>query len=138
MFSYSGCCDCSCISRCLDHPKLKRFRLLAGHLIFRVVLVAADIISDIATAVEFVARGNFYWGLLTGLLIITPFLAKCILYFASLKRCFEVEWSQQCCPVPQIKKHSARFSFWWQELKQIWWHFPVLLPIRCVLNNIYR
>jgi hypothetical protein len=110
---------------------------LAGHFIFRVVLVAADIGSDIATAVEFAARGDFYWGLLTGLLIIAPFLAKCILYSVSLKRCFEVEWSQQCCPVPQIKQNAARFSFWWQELTQIWWHFPALLPIRCVLNNIY-
>jgi hypothetical protein len=130
---FPGCRNWKCISNSWDHPKFQRFRLLAGLFIFRVVLVAADIGSDIATAVEFAAKGDFYWGLLTGFLIITPFLAKCIFYFASLKRCFEVKWSKHCCRIPQIKPHAAKLSFWLQELKQIWWHFPLLLPFRCVL-----
>jgi hypothetical protein len=133
----SGCCDCSCILRCLDHPKFKRFRLLAGHFIFRVVLVAADIISDIATAVEFAARGDFYWGLLTGLLIIAPFLAKCILYLVSLKRCFKLTWSDEkyfgIRTIKKIEKIQGRVTFWLQELKLFWWHIPLLQPLRYVV-----
>ncbi len=97
-------------------------------------MVAADIGSDIATAVEFAARGDFYWGLLTGLLIITPFLAKCILYLVSLKRCFKFTRSDQkffgIRKIKKIEKIPARFTFWLQELKLIGWHIPLLLPFR--------
>jgi hypothetical protein len=107
---------------------------LAAHFIFRVVLVAADIGSDIITAIEFASRGDLYWGLLTGLLIITPFLAKCILCFVSLKRCFKLTWSdQKYCGIQKIlkiEKIPETFTFWLQELKQIGWHIPLLLPFK--------
>jgi hypothetical protein len=100
-------------------------------------LVAADIGSDIATAVEFAARGDFYWGLLTGLLIIMPFLAKCILYLVSLKRCFKLTWSDEkyfgIRKIKKIKKIPGRVTFWLQELKQFWWHIPLLQPLRYVV-----
>jgi hypothetical protein len=103
-------------------------------LVFSVVLVAADIISDIVTAVEFASRGDLNWGLLTGLFIIAPFLAKCILYFVSLIRCFKLIWSDQkhfgIRKIKKIEKIPARFTFWLQELNQIGWHIPLLLPIR--------
>jgi hypothetical protein len=102
------------------------------------MLVAADIISDIATGVEFAARGDFYWGLLTGLLIIAPFLAKCILYLVSLKRCLKLTWSDHkwfgIRKIKKIEKIPGRITFWWQELKQFWWHIPLLQPLRCVVK----
>jgi hypothetical protein len=105
-------------------------------LFFSVVLVAADIFSDIATAKRLVSRGHFYWGLLTALLIIAPFLARLVLYLVSLSRCFIVTWPEyEFCgkrKILQIKKIPARLTFWRQELKQIGWHIPLFLPLRCV------
>ncbi len=118
---FSGCCN------------LQRFKILATTLFFSVVLVAADIFSDIATAKRLVSRGHFYWGQLTGLLIIAPFLARLVLYLVSLSRCFRVTY--EFCgkrKILQIKKIPARLTFWWQELKQIGWHIPLFLPLRCV------
>jgi hypothetical protein len=123
---FSGCCCCT----------FQRFKILAIPLVFSVGLVAADIFSDIATAQRLVSRGNIYWGLLTGILIIAPFLARLVLYLVSLSRCFKVAWSEQkffgIRKILKIKKIPARLTFWRQELKQIWWHIPLLLPLRCV------
>ncbi len=124
LFCISGCCT------------FQRVKLLTIPLVFSVGLVAADIISDIATAQRLVSRGNIYWGLLTALLIIAPFFARLVLYLVSLSRCYKITWSDQkffgIRKIQEIKKISARLTFWWQELNQIWWHIPVFLPLRCV------
>ncbi len=124
LFCISGCCA------------FQRVKILTIPLVFSVGLVAADIFSDIATAQRLVSRGHFYWGLLTGLLIIAPFLARLFLYLVSFSRCFRVTWPEYeffgKIKILKIKKISARLTFWWQELKQIWWHIPLLLPLRCV------
>ena len=122
LFCISGCCT------------FQRFKILAIPLVFSVGLVAADIFSDIATAQRLVSRGHFYWGLLTGLLTLAPFLARLVLYLVSLSRCYKVTWTEQkyfgIKKIQKIEKIPARLTFWLQELKQIWWHIPWFLPLR--------
>jgi hypothetical protein len=124
LFCISGCCN------------FQRFKILAIPLVFSVALVAADIISDLATSAKLVSRGHFYWGLLTGLLIITPFLARSVLFLVNLSRCYKVTWLEQkyfgIRKIQKIEQIPARLTFWWQELKEIWWHIPLFLPLRCV------
>jgi hypothetical protein len=128
---FSGCCN------------FQRFKILALPLVFSVALVAADIFSDVVTSAKLVSRGHFYWGLLTGLLTLAPFLATLVLYLVSLSRCFKITWSEQkyfgIRKVKKIKKIPARLTFWWQGITQIVWRIPLLLPLRCVyLNNTLR
>ena len=124
LFCISGCCT------------FQRVKLLTIPLVFSVGLVAADIFSDIATAQRLVSRGHFYWGLLTGLLTLAPFFGRLVLYLVNLPRCYTVKWAEQkyfgIRKIQKITKIPARFTFWWQELKQIWWHIPLFLPLRCV------
>jgi hypothetical protein len=121
-----------CISGCRT---FKRVKILTIPLFFSVALVAADVISDIVTAERLVSRGHLWWGWLTGLFTLAPFLGRLILCLVNLPRCYTVTWSEQKyfgIRKIQIKKMSARLTFWWQELKQIWWHIPLFLPLRCV------
>jgi hypothetical protein len=114
----------------------QRVKILAIPLFFSVALVAADIISDIVTAERLVSRGHLWWGWLTGLLTFAPFLGRLVLYLVSFSRCYEVIWSEQkyfgIRKVKKVKKIPARLTFVQQELNQIWWHVPWLLPLRCV------
>jgi hypothetical protein len=121
---FSGCCT------------FQRVKILAIPLFFSVALVAADIISDIVTAERLVSRGHLWWGWLTGLLTFAPFFGKLVLYLVNLPRCYTVTWEEQkyfgIRKIQKIKKIPARLTFWWQELKQIGWHIPLFLPLRCV------
>jgi hypothetical protein len=57
------------------------------------------------------------------------------LYLVNLPRCYTVKWAEQKyfgIRKIQIKKMSARLTFWQQELKQIGWHIPLFLPLRYV------
>jgi hypothetical protein len=114
----------------------QRVKLLTIPLFFSVALVAADIISDMVTAERLVSRGHLWWGVLTGLLTLAPFFGRLVLYLVNLPRCYKVTWSEQKClgikKIQKIKKIPARLTFWWQELKQIGWHIPLFLPLRCV------
>lgn len=49
-----------------------------------VVLVTADIVTDIAVSSQFFATNDFYWGLVTTLFIMAPILAQIILQLFSI------------------------------------------------------
>jgi hypothetical protein len=126
LFCISGCCT------------IQRFKILATPFFFSVFLVAADIISDIVTAAKLYSRGHVYWSLLTGLLTLAPFLGRLVLYLDNLSRCYKVTWREHKYfgkkQIPKIETIDARLTFWWQELKQFWWHIPWFLPLRCVFS----
>jgi hypothetical protein len=137
MFVFSGHDLGNIYSSCkyfLNHPKVQRVKLLAGTFLFSVVLLAADIITDLATSFDFFTRGNFFWGMFTLIPICAPFLAKITLYLVLLTRCFRVERSKLSIfgkvKIDKIEVLKARLSFWFQELKLLPWHFPLILPLR--------
>jgi hypothetical protein len=97
-------------------------------------LVAADIVSDFSTSIEFLSRGHYYWGVFTLLPVFLPLFAKLILNLVNLSRCFKIEYSNsKCLGVSTLKKVSvipARLAFCLQEIKLLAWHIPMLQPVR--------
>ena len=53
-----------------------------------VILLTADITTDILAAREFFERGDLYWGISTLVPIFAPFLARILITIKSLTRCF--------------------------------------------------
>jgi hypothetical protein len=49
-----------------------------------VLLVTADIVTDIAVSSHFFATNDFYWGLITTLLIMAPIFARILLQFLEI------------------------------------------------------
>ncbi len=120
--------------RILNHPKVQRCQLLFSAFLFSVVLVAADIVTDISTSTEFFSRGHYYWGVFTLVPVFLPLFAKFILNLVNLSRCFKFEYyNSKCLGVSKLKKVSiitARLSFCLQELRELVWHIPMCQPIR--------
>jgi hypothetical protein len=120
--------------RIFNDPKVQRFQLLFSTFLFSVVLVAADIVTDISTSIEFLSRGHYYWAVFTLVPVFLPLFAKLILNLVYLSRCFEVEYySSKCLGMSKLKRVSvvpARLAFCLQELKQLIWHIPMFQPIR--------
>jgi hypothetical protein len=117
-----------------NHPKVQRFQLLFSAFLFSVVLITADIVTDISTSIEFFWRGHYYWGVFTLVPVFLPLFAKVILNLVFLSRCFKIEYSNSKClgmsTLKKVSALSARLSFCLQELTQLIWHIPLFQPIR--------
>jgi hypothetical protein len=113
---------------------VQRFQLLFSAFLFSVVLITADIVTDISTSIEFLSRGHYYWGVFTLIPVFLPLFAKQILNLVNFSRCFEIEYyKSKCLGVSKLKKVSvvpARLAFCLQELKQLVWHIPMFQPLR--------
>ncbi len=127
----------SAFSKCkkiFNHPKVQRFQLFFSAFLFNVVLVTADIVTDISTSFEFFWRGHYYWGVFTLVPVFLPFFAKLVLNLVFLSRCLKIEYSNsKCLGISKLKKVSvipARLAFCLQELKQLIWHIALFQPIR--------
>ena len=106
-----------------QNPIMKHFLVLLQFFLFGVILLFADIVTDIITAVDFYLNGQTYWCLFTTLPIFAPLLARIILSFVSFCRCFKFDKNK-------LQKNPARFNLWCQDLGKIIWHFPLLQPLR--------
>ncbi len=115
---------------------MERFQLLFSAFLFSVVLVAADIVTDISTSIEFFSRDHYYWGVFTLVPVFLPLFAKLILNLVNLSRCFKIEYSNsKRLGVSTLKKVSvipARLAFCLQEIKLLAWHIPMLQPLRYI------
>ncbi len=110
----------------LSHPKVQHFFLLSKFVALSVVLLSVDIATDINTAVDFFSRGDIYWAIFTLIPICAPFLARMLLLFTGLCRCFKAD-PNGC----GLTTNRARLAFWRQDLmKQLPWNFPLIQPIR--------
>ncbi len=133
----------------------QRFKLLAKALFFSMVLMAADIISDIFTAWSLFSRSeicskyqdgglkqcknfrsqslftsNYYkWGVYTLIAILMPLLARIVLNLVSLIRSLEMKGCRMTIT-------PARWILWVEDLKQLPLHFSLLQPIRS--ENFYN
>jgi hypothetical protein len=99
-------------SHILRHPRANHCGVLLNFFVFSVVLVCADIITDIDTAMDFFSRGDIIWGALTIFFVTAPFLANLVIFVTKSFR----------------KKKCFVFSM--TELFQLIWNFPIFHPIR--------
>ncbi len=114
------------IKAILGHPKAQHAVLLLMFLTFSVILLSADIGTDFLAANEFFQKGHFYWGVFTLLPIFAPFLCRLFISLVRLAGCFEIK----------IKINAIRFSLWINDLAELFWHFPLLQPIRYCKNSL--
>ncbi len=116
----------------LRHPKFQHFFLLLNFFMRCVVLLSIDIITDINTAVNFLSRGHYYWGICTVVPIFAPFAVKILINILNLCRCFKLTIVDNSSILRRFRPtlNQARLSFCFQESKQLVWHFPLLQPIR--------
>ncbi len=116
----------------LRHPKFQHFLLLLKFFMLSVMLLAMDIITDINTAVDFLSREHFFWGLYTVVPIFAPFVVRILINIVNLCRCFKITRVDNTSVLWRYrpKLNKARLSFSVQEMKQLIWHFPMLQPIR--------
>ncbi len=85
------------------------FRLLLSFAVINIILVAADIMTDISTAWSFFSSDNYNWGIFSTIPIFAPFLVRIVI-------------------------SVINFDSWlinpWVEIQQILWNFPLLIPLR--------
>ena len=113
----------------LDHPKWLHFLMITKFFIFKFLLSATDVLTDILTAVQFFYDGDFYWCLCTSTLLFAPFSARVIQAFVRVIMCIRVDHNF-CIPV--CRMNSVRLQILMQELPNLMWSFPLLQPIRSV------
>ncbi len=107
-----------------QNPKLQHVLYLFKFFFFSVVLITADIVTDIKTADELYGRGDHFWGLFTLLPIFAPFLAKIVIAMANFRKCIQIENFRS------IKIIHNRFNVWKNDIFPVFWDFPLLQPVR--------
>ena len=97
--------------------KFEHATFLAPFLLFNVILLALDIVTDILRGVDLIVRGYLFYGWATLSLIFVPTLASMFL---------------------RVAKNGVRFYNFRrprlflskQKLRNFFWAFPLLLPLR--------
>jgi hypothetical protein len=124
-------------STMLSHPKFQHFKLVLGFFVFKFLLSTLDIVTDLLTAREFFSNGDFYWGLLTILLIFAPFGATVIHTCIRIAMCFEIRKDSKL-PIFQrfsLQKNEGRLKVLYKEMPSFLWNFPLFQPIRQAKNS---
>ena len=114
----------------------KHFRLVFLFFISSVVLLSADIVTDIVSAIDFFRRGDTYWGLFTLVPIFAPFAVRSVITLINICQCFKYKKMKVTLKIhlylPTTFKKNNKYDEWLSELKQLNWHFPMIQPIRSV------
>ncbi len=117
--------------------RFKHCQLLIVFFSCSVVLLSADIITDIVSAEDFFRRGDTYWGVFTLVPIFAPFAVRSVMSLIGFCRCFEYNKIDVTREIhfylPKINKKKYKYDQWLSELKLLHWHFPMFQPIRLVL-----
>ena len=105
--------------------KVQHAILLAKFMVFQIVLVTADIVTDIWSGFELFGKSQQkdIFAKITLALIFAPFLIRVILTIASFGRCFQ--WNSG-----KLILDQRRFYLSKHELGTIIWDFPLMQPIR--------
>ena len=103
-----------------DSPVWQHILLIARFFIFKCLLSAADVFTDILTAKHFFETGNYYWGICTVLPLFAPFVARVIQTLIQVAMC-----------IKSIRHvNDVRLEILLQELPNLVWTFPLLQQIR--------
>jgi hypothetical protein len=130
---FSGAAIC-CPSKEFNHPKVQHCKIVLSFFIFKFLLSTLDIVTDLFTAGDFFNNGNFYWGILTILLIFAPFVARGIHTFIRIAMCFKI-YKDSNLPFFQrfsLQKNEGRLKVLLKEMPSFLWNFPLFQPIRQV------
>ncbi len=101
-----------------------------------ILLLSADIITDIISAEDFFKQGDTNWGLSTLIPVFAPFGLQFIRAVFSYCRCYEYK-KVELTPklyfyLPTTTEKDLKLAQWKSELKMLHWHIPLLQPIRLV------
>ena len=126
-------------STMFNHPKFQHCKLVLGFIVFKFLLSTLDIVTDLLTAREFFSNGDFYWGLLTILLIFAPFGARVIHTFIRIAMCFKIRKDPKLSIFQRftLKKNEGRLKVLFKEMPSFLWNFPLFQPIRQA-RNLFR
>ena len=102
--------------------KLQHALLLIKFLFFQVILVTADIATDIWAGCDLLFSRSVY-GYATIFLIFAPMLMRVILTIANFGRCFHNTEGR-------LALDPRRFYMWKHGLTNLVWDFPLLQPVR--------
>ena len=108
------------IKDAFGQPKVQHALLLFKFFTFSVAFLAADIVTDISTAADFLRRGDFYWGLFTLVPLFAPLLGQFFITLASILTFKKTTG---------VRKLTLTNN-WQRELKQLIWQIPMFQPIR--------
>jgi hypothetical protein len=114
------------------HPKVQHCIIVLGFFISKFLLSTLDIVTDLLTAGDFFNNGNFYWGLLTVLLIFAPFVARVIHTFIRIALCFKIikDSNLPFCHRLSLRMNEARLKVLLKEMPSFLRNFPLFQPIR--------
>jgi hypothetical protein len=121
-----------------NHPKFQHCKLVLSFFVFKFLLSTLDIVTDLLTAREFFSNGDFYWSLLTILLIFAPFGARVIHTCIQIAMCFKIRKDSKLPIFPRfsLQKNGGRLKVLFKEMPSFLWHFPLFQPIRQVRKSI--
>ncbi len=123
-------------STIFNHPKFQHCKLVLSFFVFKFLLSTLDIVTDLLTAKEFFRNGDFYWGLLTILLIFAPFGARVIHTCIRIAMCFKIRMDSNL-PIFQrffLQKNEGRLKVLFKEMPSFLWNFPLFQPLRQARN----
>ena len=102
-------------------PKVQHALMLINFFTFSVALITADIATDISTALDFLKRGDFYWGLFTLIPIFAPLMGQILITLSSL---IAIRRKTRQAVKPDLK------WYWKNGLSQLAVHIPMVQPFR--------
>jgi hypothetical protein len=117
---------------CSAIPSSSIANLSSASLFTKFLLSTLDIVTDLLTAREFISNGDFYWGILTILLIFAPFAARVTHTCVRIAMCFKIRKDPKV-PILQrfsLQKNEGRLKVLFKEMPSFLWNFPLFQPIR--------
>ena len=115
-----------------NESNYNRYWLLGRYFVFNVILIFADIATDIYTAVQFFKSGDYNWGMFTILVIFAPLGARIIMIVFNSHKCFlglMPDESKTFFRRFKWEKNDARIAAHWKELKKLFWSIPLFHPV---------
>ncbi len=113
----------------LKNPALRsHIGILTIFFFFNVLLLTADIGTDIATAVSFFNDDHIWWSIFTLVPIFAPWIVRICIDVSNLLKI-------------HLEKNIPRYEFQEQEvLRNLIWQFPLLHPIKYIyfLSNMMK
>jgi len=137
MMFLSGAAIC-CPSKVFNHPKVQHCIIVLCFFISKFLLSTLDIVTDLLTAGDFFNNGDFYWGVLTILLIFAPFVARVIHTFIRIALCFKINKDSNLpfCQRLSLQKNEGRLKVLLKEMPSFLWNFPLFQPFRQVYTYL--
>jgi len=105
--------------------------ILFKFFIFNLLLIGADIYTDIQTARYYFLQNHPYWGFYTTLFIFLPFLGKFAIFMFQLFLCFFSKDKDNWYKWKYEKRTQKLKDLLQKSPSELMWNFPPFMIIRC-------